>query len=317
MSTRVTSRRSDAGFWSSARTFFLPLGTRIDPEGVGGYPIDMRIKAHSWEWPQDEYLEPGTLHVATAQFGLGCFERWLAGEGEQWLETALTVGRYLVSIQEPDGTWIQTKAFPHTFPLAAPWTSAITQGEAASLLVRLHLETGEDALAAAARQAVSPLLLPQGEGGLRGELGGRPWPEEYPTNPQSHVLNGAIFALWGLRDVAVGLGDDDVGRSFEEGVDSVAANLGRYDSGYWSYYCLFPHPILNPASGFYHALHITQLEAMQLLAPRPVFEETRRRWEGYAHSSICSARAFAAKVAFRLLVPRTRYTAHRLLRYRG
>jgi heparosan-N-sulfate-glucuronate 5-epimerase len=316
MTNAAVSRRAEAGFLSSARSFFLPLGTQIDPEAVRGYPIDMRVKARSAVWPQAGVLAPGALHVMTAQYGLGCFERWLAGNGEQWLEAALATGRHLVSIQESDGSWLQTKAFPHTFPLPAPWASAITQGEGASLLVRLHLQTGEPELAAAARLALLPLWIPQAEGGLCGELGGMPWPEEYPTTPQSHVLNGGIFALWGMRDVAVGLGDRDAGRRFEDGVDALAANLGRYDAGYWSYYSLFPHPIRNPASSFYHALHISQLEAMELLAPRPVFAKTRTRWDGYARSPISSARAFVAKATFRLLVPRTRYSAARLLGYR-
>ncbi len=314
MTDAVLSRRNEAGFWSSARSFFLPVGPQIDAEAVRGYPIDMRVKAHSPDFSQA--LSPEALHVVTAQYGLGCFERWLAGDGEQWLEAALATGRHLVSIQESDGSWLHPKPFPHTFPVPAPWASAITQGEGASLLVRLHVETGEAELAAAARLALSPLWVPQTEGGLCGDLGGLPWPEEYPTTPQSHVLNGAMFALWGMRDVAVGLADRGAGRRFEVGVDALAANLGRYDAGYWSYYSLFPHPIRNPASSFYHALHVSQLEAMELLAPRPVFAQTRARWDAYARSQISSARAFVAKATFRLLVPRKRYSAGRLLRFR-
>ncbi len=316
MTNAELSRRTEAGFWSSARSFFLPLGSLIDANAVRGYPIDMRVKAQSPVFPKADVLAPDALHVATAQYGLGCFERWLAGDGEQWLEAALTTGRHLVSVQQPDGSWVQRRAFPHTFPLPAPWASAITQGEGASLLVRLHQETGEAELAAAARLALSPLWIPQAEGGLRGELGGLPWPEEYPTTPQSHVLNGAIFALWGMRDVAVGLDDEDAGQRFEVGVDSLAANLSRYDAGYWSYYSLFPHLIRNPASSFYHALHVSQLKAMEILAPRPAFAPTRARWERYAGSRVSSARAFAAKATFRLLVPRTRYSAGRLVPFR-
>jgi hypothetical protein len=122
-----------------------------------------------------------------------------------------------------------------------------------------------------------------------------------------------MFALWGMRDVAVGLGDSDAAERFRVGVDSLAANLHRYDAGYWSYYSLFPHRIRNPASSFYHALHVSQLEAMQMLAPRPVFEETRTRWQRYAQSRISASRAFLTKVTFRLLVPRSPRPASRLL----
>jgi len=48
---------------------------------------------------------------------------------------------------------------------------------------------------------------------------------------------------------------------------------------------------------------------MQQIAPRPVFEETRCRWAGYAGSRASQAKAFAWKAAFRILVPRNRIFA--------
>jgi len=299
-----TSRRQDAGFWSSAKSFFLPVGSHIDPGGVRGYPIDMRVKAFSAAGPDPAWLVPGALHVAMTQYALGAHERWIAGEGEQWLQAALDAGRHLASVQDPDGSWYHAKPFPHTFPLPPPWASAITQGQAASLFTRLHLQTGEVELAEAAHAALSPMSRPQADGGVLGELGGRPWPEEYPTRPPSHVLNGAMFALWGWRDVAVGLGSTQAGEHFARGVDSLVANLPRYDTGTWSLYSLFPHPICNRASSFYHDLHVNQLEAMQAFADRPELEVFRRRWAGYSASRYSRATAFAYKAAFRMIVPR-------------
>ena len=62
---------------------------------------------------------------------------------------------------------------------------------------------------------------------------------------------------------------------------------------------------MNVASSFYHALHTSQLEAMQVIAPRPEFEATAaalRRLRGRGAST--RSRAFARKVLFRLAVPR-------------
>ncbi len=304
------SRRSTAGFFSSARSFFLPVGGEIDPDGVRGYPIDLRVKAESSAW--ESYVRRPDLFAAIAQYGLGCYERWLAGDGQEWLDAALGTGRHLVSQQRPSGEWLHSKPFPHTFRLPPPWCSGLAQGEGASLLVRLHLHDGDPEFATAAKLAIEPLATPQSAGGVGGELDGRPWPEEYPTDPQSHVFNGAMFALWGIRDVAVGLHDATARNRFEEGLDSVVANIHRFDAGYWSYYSLYPHPILNPASSFYHALHVSQLSAMSQLAPRPELAEVRERWARYADSSLCRSRAFAAKAAFRVLVPRNRVFARRL-----
>jgi hypothetical protein len=118
-----------------------------------------------------------------------------------------------------------------------------------------------------------------------------------------------MFALWGLRDVAVGLGNDEARRRFERGIDALAANLHRYDTGAWSLYSLYPHPIYNRASSFYHDLHVNQLTAMQQLAPHPEFASMRDRWAGYAQSRSARAKAFAWKAAFRVLVPRNRFFA--------
>ena len=312
MSATPTASRSHAGFWSNSRTFHLPVSSRIDADGVAGYPIDMSVKADSPAWPRPLLLSDAALHVELTQYALGCLERWLAGEGTAWRDAARAAAAHLASVQRPDGAWVQNRPLPHTFRLPAPWSSAITQGQAASLFVRLHLQTGDERFAAIARSALEPLWKPQADGGVQGELAGMAWPEEYPTEPQSHVLNGAIFALWGMRDVAVGLDDREALERFERGVDALAANLHRYDTGYWSLYSLYPHRIRNRASSFYHDLHVNQLTVMERLAPRPEFADVRARWQRYAGSRSSRARAFAWKAAFRLTNPRNRFLAHRL-----
>lgn len=306
MTPPATSRRAYAGFWSSAKSFSLPVGAFIDPDAVRGYPIDMRVKADAPRGVPAEMLGPAWLHVALTQYALGCHEHWLAGEGDAWLDSAVQTGRHLLRVQSADGAWLHHQPFPHTFTLVPPWTSGITQGQGASLFVRLYAQTGEEAFADAARRALLSLHKPQAQGGVQGDLGGLPWPEEYPTTPQSHVLNGAIFALWGMRDVAVGLDDAQAREQFAQGLDSLAINLLRYDTGNWSLYSLYPHPILNRASSFYHDLHVNQLTAMAAFAPRPEFDTMRRRWAAYAASRPRQAMAFAWKAAFRLLVPRNR-----------
>jgi heparosan-N-sulfate-glucuronate 5-epimerase len=300
-----TSQRDSAGFFSSAATFFLPVGENFDAQAVRGYYIDMRVKARTPIWPLAGY----TLHVMATQWGLGCFERFLTGEGDLWLAAARERADELVARQQEDGPqaggFLHTHPFRHTFALRPPWISAMAQGEAASLLVRIYNETGDERYARAARRALLPLGVDSVAGGVRASLGGRSFPEEYPTQPPSFVLNGAIFALWGVRDVAMALDDAPARTAFEEGVDMLAENLHRWDLGYWSRYDLFPHPVVNVASSFYHDLHINQLRAMHRLAPRRELAAAADRWAGYAASSWSRQHAFARKVLFRLIVPRT------------
>jgi heparosan-N-sulfate-glucuronate 5-epimerase len=314
---RLPGKRSYASFFSSVASFSLPAGAHVNPGAVRGYYIDMGIKAETPDWPPPGMPPPELrMHVATIQWGLGAYERYLAGEGEAWLVAALSCAEELLGEQETSGAlaggWVHVRPFPHTFPLRPPWLSAMSQGEGASLMVRMHAETGEQRYAEAARQALLPLQLDSADGGVRATLAGRPFPEEYPTSPPSFVLNGGMFAIWGLHDVGVGLDDPQALADFEQAVDTLAANLHRWDLGYWSRYDLFPHPVPNVASSFYHDLHIKQLRMTNLLAPRPELAEAAERWAAYTESSINRRRAFAAKALFRLVVPRSRALARRL-----
>ena len=286
------------------------------PGEVRGYHIDFRVKAHERGW-NPERVAPHAFWVVTAQWGLGAYERFLAGDGERWLEIALRIGRHLVERQRGDGGWAYEVPFPHTFRLRAPWLSAMAQGEAASLLVRLHRETGDGEFAEAAVRGLAPMSVPAEEGGVLARLDDGVFLEEYPTTPPSFVLNGAFFAVWGCYDVWKGLGSDDAGRLFGEALATLTANIRRWDTGFWSRYDLYPHPIANVASSMYHVLHLSQLDAMDRIAPHPQLTAARERFAGYLESRASRARAFAQKAAFRLLVPRNPKLAARLPWARG
>jgi heparosan-N-sulfate-glucuronate 5-epimerase len=300
-----------------SHSFHLGRGRHVDAAGVRGYPIDFGAKAETPSVLPGFVRQPGRyLWVAHVQRGLGCYERWLSGDGEHWLAGARAAADLLVEHQASggphDGAWVQRAPYPHTFVLEPPWVSGMAQGEGASLLVRVHRETGDQRYADAAVRALAPLAVRSSDGGACALLDGRPFPEEYPTQPSSFVLNGAIFALWGLRDVAVGLGQVEAGRAFEQGVDALAASIQRWDTGGWSLYDLFPHRVPNVASGAYHALHVAQLEAMVELAPRPELAAAAERFAAYGASRASRARAFARKALFRVAVPRSRRAARML-----
>jgi hypothetical protein len=304
-------KRQNAGFFSRASVFTLPVGAHIAPGAVRGYYIDLRVKAERPRWPAPE-LEPDPRFIAVGQWGLGAYERYLHGEGDEWLQAATAAGREAVESQRADGGLPEPQLRPHTFPVEPPWLSAMAQGQCASLLVRLFQETGDESFAEAARRALEPLRRKVSDGGVMAQLGEGLWPEEYPSDPASYVLNGGIFALWGVHDVAVGLDDPGAAALFEAGLATLAANIGRWDVGFWSRYDLFPHPLVNVASSSYHVLHVHQLEAMNLISPRPELVEAEQRWRGYLESPAKSRRAFVQKALFRLVVPRNRLLAGRL-----
>src|SRR5215207_1933462 len=163
-------------------SFDLPVGSHIEPGGVRGYYIDMTSKAETPRWPPSWFPWPGYHRfIAAGQWGLGAYERFLDHRTDGWLTGALAAGRYLVDAQEPGGGWFEEEEYPATFHMRGPWLSAMAQGQCASLLVRLFLETGEGDFAGAARRALLPMSLDSADGGVQALLDGWPFPEEYPT----------------------------------------------------------------------------------------------------------------------------------------
>jgi hypothetical protein len=301
-----------------SRSFGAPYGRHVDHETLGGYPIDFRAKANQLKMYPGFHERPGSeLWVGAIQRGLGCYERFLSGEGDEWLEAARETADLLVRAQREDGSWVHTFDYPHTFALSPPWTSGMAQGEGASLLVRLHEQTGEERYTEAALRAVERLYVPTSDGGAAAELNGMLVPEEYPTRPRSLVLNGLLFGLWGLRDVAVATGDTRARAAFDDGVAAVIGSIGHWDTGRWSRYDLYPHRVTNVASVAYHHLHITQLDATGRLARRPELVAVAWRWAGYADRRENEALAFARKALFRLAEPRNARVARLLPWVRG
>jgi heparosan-N-sulfate-glucuronate 5-epimerase len=312
---RVVSRSRLRWLPGSARAFDLPAGPRAVSAEHRGYYIDFRSKAPRARWQTESWTRIGTrvVWVALIQWALGCYERFLAGDGEQWRASALDAGHRLVAEQQADGPlaggWVHSFPLPHTYPLRPPWLSAMAQGEAASLLVRLFEETRDERFATAARRALEPMRRPTVQGGVRATLAGGFLPQEYPTDPPSHVLNGAIFSLWGCHEVADRLGDPEGRELFDDGTETLARSIDRYDTGYWSRYDLFPHRVSNVASPAYHDLHVAQLRALGELTSRPELTAAADRFERYGASYTSTLRALAQKAIFRAAVPRRRALA--------
>ncbi|HST14860.1 MAG TPA: D-glucuronyl C5-epimerase family protein [Gaiellaceae bacterium] len=299
----------DAGFFSSAKRLRLLPGRQVDRSRLRGYYIDFHPKTLSdATWPPT-WLQAGYGYVKLAQVALGHFERYVSTGDADALHFADSAAAFFVATQQPPGSadeggWYHGFPYVHRAQLAPPWLSAMAQGQAASLLLRVYLETGREELADSALLAMRPFDRRVEQGGVTSVIGSSLFAEEYPTTPASHVLNGAVFALWGVRDVAETLQDTSVRRLHDDLFDGLVSTLPRFDLGTWSRYDLYPKPPVNIASSFYHRLHITQLEALASLYGDPVFATVAEHFVSYEQRATLRIAAFVRKVAFRLRVPR-------------
>jgi heparosan-N-sulfate-glucuronate 5-epimerase len=238
---------------------------------------------------------PALNPVTVAQLGLAALDR--RGDDAGWERLAADAAATLEAAMEDDGSIPYRFAMPHTYALEPPWISAMAQGQAASLFLRLgrRPELGYRALRPLHEP---PLLVEMPEG---------PVLQEYPTRPPAHVLNGWIFALFGLYDASVYESSEqaELARAaFERGAAAVAARIPEYETlGGWSRYDLYPHRLTHVASPFYHSLHVELLRALVRLAPDERLEAAANRLAAVSRGT--KAVGIARKVLFRIVVPRS------------
>jgi hypothetical protein len=277
-----------------------------------GYYNDLRIEVAPYPAPADGLARFEALTVdreranpvTIVQLGLAAWQ--LIGVDDEWSRVVEVAARWVESERTTAGRILYGFPMAHTYHLDPPWCSAMAQGEAASLLVRASRTLDDEGLLKAAVDLVRPLVEADSDLVVETEAG--PTLEEYPTTPPAHVLNGWIFALWGVYDVAIATGRSDLEAAFAGGAAAVAARLPRYRIGrHWSRYDLFPHPIPHVASPFYHRLHIEQLRALHSLAPHPEFLLTADDWERAFRNPVEIGVAVALKASFRVLRPRRRH----------
>jgi hypothetical protein len=254
-----------------------PPGLHVETGTPRGYYLDFRAKTTARGAHAPEHLLPADL----AQLALGWWELHLSGDrsaGDRFVDIAAQLERSGVD-EHGELVWLYGVAVPK-LGLQPPWRSALAQGQAASVFVRAFLHTGDERFATAAKRAIAP-LLPGSPSGLVATTADGPVPEEAPSDPPSLILNGWIYALWGLWDVARGLADSASNEQFSASAECLRRSLERYDAGWWSLYSLYPYRLPDLAKPFYHRLHIDQLDVLYRLVGFAELQSTAKRWRGY------------------------------------
>ncbi len=303
--------RSQLTFWHEVPE----INPRARGEDLGEYYMLFREKS-DYPGPYDSSGIPildyrGAIGVqynpiAIAQWGLANYNRFQeTGDEGRWRKTVKAADWLSANLeQNSKGLWVWNHHFDWDYrdTLKAPWYSGLAQGQGVSLLLRAHARGGEEKYLLAAERAFIPLTRFVGTGGVLVEDGERNlWIEEYLVDPPTHILNGFLWALWGVFDYWRARQDVAAREIFERGVTTLVQNLPRYDTGYWSLYEQSETRLKMLASPFYHRLHIVQLQVMAILTGNVVFSDVSDRWQGYTRSAVNRNRALLEKSVFKLL----------------
>ena len=151
-----------------------------------------------------------------------------------------------VTIDSKAVVWHYT--FDHTLNnivIKSRWPSAFAQADVIKALILAYQKTRDASYLALATNAGLAFSVPCEHGGIRCEVGGIPWFEEFPV-PYGFapmILNGHLYSVVMLYHLYTLNGDGRIRHAFEEGVASAKRMLLRFDTGYWSIYQLRPRTL--------------------------------------------------------------------------
>jgi len=243
--------------------------------------------------------------IAIAQWGLGNYNYLQRNAAPERKTKLLAAANWLCEKLQPNSfgvpVWNHHFDWEYRSRLVSPWYSGLAQGQGISLLVRAHRETKDNHYLDTAEKAFQSFQEQTHEGGISFIDGdGNTWFEEYIVSPPTHILNGFIWAAWGVWDYYLATGSRAAEALFARAIQTLHKNLSRYDLGFWSLYEQSGTRLPMIASRFYHQLHIVQLRILARITGDDIFLRFADKWEGYTHSRSKRTRALCLKGAFKL-----------------
>lgn len=287
------------------RPLFRLASLFLDNAGLSPYPLDMEpllalphglLDQEGVPYNLPSRDTPGTYHPTTiGEYALAHWNAYLARQAEHHKEAFLVQVRWLVAHEQrltsEAGGW--PIPFPsRTYHAQAPWLSAMTQGIGVSVLVRAYQLAQEQEFLHVARRALRPFEADIRAGGVCASIGQEGiFFEEVAVYPAAHILNGALFAFFGLYDYLALTQDANIAALIQHGLMTLHSLLDAFDLGYWSRYDLLHG---HPAPHFYHDLHILLLQALASYSGCAHCAAMSERWARYQQRLTCHLRYLLA-----------------------
>lgn len=296
-------RRIALGFpltWSHRRTYSF---CGVQNAGAGPYYVEWDpgtgIFGESWTGaltdPSGVLLTGSYYHpIRIAQFALHRHAEWLRSGDERACADFIAQAAWLRDHQQTRGVpGLYRFDFPWKKYGAQPgWWSAMAQGEAISVLLRAERAAPGNGYAQAAAGAAIPFRYAIENGGVVWRHGDAVFFEEIANEHAPHVLNGCIFALWGIWELAQQPGNAWLDPLIDAAKATIFRWLHRFDTGWWTLYSLMRTAQGRPhlATLKYHQFHIAQMRVLAAMFDEPAFDAAADRWSGYVQNSRCRMR---------------------------
>jgi hypothetical protein len=307
----LINKKSHLTFWHGKPE----INDNVPINAIGEYYMPFLYKAH-YQGPFDKEGIPmldykGRVSkqynpIAIAQYGLGHYNLYKRTGDKSHFNIFLKQADWMVNNLENNikGLYVWNHHFNWEYRklLEAPWYSALSQGQGISLLIRAFKETKENKYLDASEKVFESFNYEISDGGVKHtDKNGFIWFEEVIIDPPTHILNGFLWALWGIYDYYLWTKDIRAKELFNRSIETLKENLKFFDAGFWSLYELSGTKLKMLASSFYHSLHIVQLRIMFKLTKEKTFENYADKWNEYKRKRLNRYLALVYKALFKLL----------------
>lgn len=241
--------------------------------------------------------------IAIAQYGLGHYNLCEEGSNESCREF-IKIADFMLNRLEKNNrgyyVWFHHFDWEYYGKVKAPWYSGLAQGNGVSLLLRAYYLTKDNKYLLGTERAIESMFAAIQDGGCTYmDVKGYKWIEEIIKNPPTHILNGFLWALFGVYDMYVFTKSESYRKEFSSYVKTIKNNIHIYDAKIWSFYDATSDKML--ASPFYHRLHIVQLKILYKMTGIPIFKIYADKWYAYTENELNKVVSFLYKSGFKIL----------------
>ena len=167
------------------------------------------------------------------------------------------------------------------------WVSGMYQGQILSCFARAYHLSGNEKYLDLCQKTWNSFDLRLGEKyGFRYEDHYGLWFEEAPKLPANHILNGYIFAIWGILDYFKISGNQELEKTWNQCIQTTLNAIKDYDLGYWSLYDLSG----TITSYYYQAVHVRQMQTLFDQTGDETFAKYSKKWLRQMQSRSCRTR---------------------------
>ncbi len=169
-----------------------------------------------------------------------------------------------------------------------PWTGGLGHSLAISLFIRDFRLRGREASLDFAEKLTWFLFLDVEKGGLMCQEARDLFFEEYPKPPFTRILDGLLYMILTVYDLADATGLAHIQEKFEQACDTLERHLSKWDfEGCWSYYDIHGRQLANPS---YHAMNYCMLEVLGRITGKESFLEKAKEWQLFKEDPKLQAR---------------------------